>query len=56
MRPRSGARLLPRAQCSSRWTSAAVLEASERSRTIRGYRELERLIAALRRTAADEIH
>ena len=31
-----------------RWVSAAVLDASERFRRVRGYRELEDLILALR--------
>jgi hypothetical protein len=32
-----------------RWVSAAVLDASQRFRKVRGYRELDRLVVALQR-------
>ena len=37
-----------------RWVSAAVLDASKRFRKIRGYRELEGLVTALRRFETDQ--
>jgi hypothetical protein len=37
-----------------RWVSAAVLEAQKRFRRIRGYKEMDRLIAALERVEQEQ--